>query len=205
MIRITVSYGSYQLDISVPAQSTLGDLKRVLAHETGLEPEKQRLLFGGKEMDDEESLQVAGVTEMSKVVLVEEPDCKERKLEETKRKQCKSEAYRAVAVVREDVDKLSDKVAALERSVHRGTKVAEKEFVALSELLMLQLLKLDSIEAEGEAKVQRRIEVGRIQGLLDALDNLKMRNSMPVATEWEAFAPTPRLSTKITEDWELFD
>ena len=43
--------------------------------------------------------------------------------------------------------------------MHKGTKVAEKEFVVLTELLMMQLLKLDSIEAEGEAKVQRRIEV----------------------------------------------
>lgn len=38
-------------------------------------------------------------------------------------------------------------------------KVAPKEFDVLSELLMLQMLKLDGIEAEGEAKVQRRNEV----------------------------------------------
>lgn len=44
-------------------------------------------------------------------------------------------------------------------TVHGGAKVAEKEFVILPELLMRQLLKLDSIEAEGEAKVQRRTEV----------------------------------------------
>lgn len=37
--------------------------------------------------------------------------------------------------------------------------MAEKEFVVLIELLMVQLLKLDTIEADGEAKVQRRIEV----------------------------------------------
>lgn len=34
----------------------------------------------------------------------------------------------------------------------------EKELVILTELLMEQLLKLDTIEADGEAKVQRRIE-----------------------------------------------
>ena len=44
--------------------------------------------------------------------------------------------------------------------MHGGTKVAEKEFLVLTELLMVQLLKLDGIEAaEGEAKVQRRTEV----------------------------------------------
>ena len=37
--------------------------------------------------------------------------------------------------------------------------MTDKEFVVLTELLMMQLLKLDSIEADGEAKVQRRIEV----------------------------------------------
>lgn len=39
------------------------------------------------------------------------------------------------------------------------TKVAEKEFVVSTELLMRQLLKLDGIEAEGEAKMQRKAEV----------------------------------------------
>lgn len=43
--------------------------------------------------------------------------------------------------------------------MHAGTKAADKEFVVLTELLMVQLLKLDSIEAEGEAKMQRKFEV----------------------------------------------
>lgn len=47
----------------------------------------------------------------------------------------------------------------MERAVSGGSKVVDKEFAVLTELLMVQLLKLDGIEAEGEAKVQRRIEV----------------------------------------------
>jgi len=39
------------------------------------------------------------------------------------------------------------------------TMVEDKEFSILTELLMVQLLKLDSIAADGEAKVQRRAEV----------------------------------------------
>jgi len=50
-------------------------------------------------------------------------------------------------------------VVALETTVFGGTKVEDKEFSILTELLMLQLLKLDSIAADGEAKVQRRVEV----------------------------------------------
>lgn len=43
--------------------------------------------------------------------------------------------------------------------VHDGTKVEEKKFVEPTELLMRQLLKLDGIEAQGEARVQRKAEV----------------------------------------------
>ena len=47
----------------------------------------------------------------------------------------------------------------LEKSVLGGRKVEDKEFVVLTELLMMQLLKLDGIEAEGEARAQRKAEV----------------------------------------------
>ena len=50
-------------------------------------------------------------------------------------------------------------MVALEATVNGGTTVEDKEFVVLIELLMRQLLKLDGIEAEGEAKVQRRVDV----------------------------------------------
>lgn len=40
-----------------------------------------------------------------------------------------------------------------------GTRVSDKEFSTCTELLMRQLLKLDSIQAEGEAKLQRKAEV----------------------------------------------
>ncbi|XP_058110326.1 BAG family molecular chaperone regulator 4 [Magnolia sinica] len=222
MIKIKVSHGSYQHDISVPAQATFGDLKRLLTQETGLEPQEQRLLFRGKEKDDEECLHMVGVKDMSKVILLEDPASKERKLEEMKMDQGISRACEAVARVRAEVNKLAEKVLALEAVVHRGTRVAEKEFVVLTELLMMQLLKLDSIEAEGEAKVQRRIEVRRVQNLVEMLDVLKARNSNPfssssnsvsVTTKWETFdsgvgslsAPRPMPSpTKITHDWEQF-
>ena len=44
-------------------------------------------------------------------------------------------------------------------TVNGGTKVVDSQFTMLSELLMRELLKLDTVEAEGEAKVQRKIEV----------------------------------------------
>ncbi|XVE79838.1 hypothetical protein DITRI_Ditri14bG0088700 [Diplodiscus trichospermus] len=159
MIKIKVSHGSYHHDIAVPAQSTFGDLKRVLAQETGLETKEQRLLFQGKEKDDEECLHIAGVKDMSKVVLLEDPASKERKLEEMKRNQGVLKACEEIAKVRSEIDKLSEKVVALEAIVRGGARVEDKEFLVLTELLMVQLLQLDTIKADGEAKVQRRVEV----------------------------------------------
>lgn len=86
-----------------------GDLKRVLAHETGLEPNEQRLLFRGKEKDDNEFLHMAGLEDMSKVILMEDPASKERKLEEMKKNQHK--AYEAIVKIRAEVDNLSNKVS----------------------------------------------------------------------------------------------
>ncbi|CAK9164178.1 unnamed protein product [Ilex paraguariensis] len=219
MIKIKVSHDSYHHDVTVPAQSTFGDLKRVLAQETGLEPKEQRLLFRGKEKEDDECLHIAGVKEMSKVILLEDPASKERKLQEMKKNQGNINAFERVARIRSEVGKLSEKVVALETAVQNGIKVSEKELVVLTELLMVLLLELDGIEAEGEARVQRRLEVRRVQSLVDALDNLKARNSsnsnsVSVTTKWRALdsgvgslsAPKPlQSSTKITQDWEQFD
>lgn len=50
-------------------------------------------------------------------------------------------------------------MSALQAVVNGGTKVEDKQIVYLTEMLMRQLLKLDSIEAEGEGKMQRKQEV----------------------------------------------
>nr|4HWH_A Chain A, BAG family molecular chaperone regulator 4 [Arabidopsis thaliana]4HWH_B Chain B, BAG family molecular chaperone regulator 4 [Arabidopsis thaliana]4HWH_C Chain C, BAG family molecular chaperone regulator 4 [Arabidopsis thaliana]4HWH_D Chain D, BAG family molecular chaperone regulator 4 [Arabidopsis thaliana]4HWH_E Chain E, BAG family molecular chaperone regulator 4 [Arabidopsis thaliana] len=86
-------------------------------------------------------------------------------------------AIAAVNAVTGEVDKLSDRVVALEVAVNGGTQVAVREFDMAAELLMRQLLKLDGIEAEGDAKVQRKAEVRRIQNLQEAVDKLKARCS----------------------------
>ncbi|KAK2987923.1 hypothetical protein RJ640_003401 [Escallonia rubra] len=60
--------------------------------------------------------------------------------------------------VRLEVDILSEQVTALQTVVCGGSKVEEKDIVFVTEMLMRQLLKLDGIEAEGEAKQQRKME-----------------------------------------------
>ncbi|KAK4582350.1 hypothetical protein RGQ29_025510 [Quercus rubra] len=157
-IKVTVCHGPAHHVLHVPAHSTFGDIKNAVVQKTGLEAKDQRLLFRGKEKEDEEHLHIAGVKDRSKILLLENPASKERKLEEIRKNNEISKACEAVAGVRAEVDKLSERVAALEGAVNGGTKVEEKEFVVLTELLMRQLLKLDGIEAEGEAKMQRKAE-----------------------------------------------
>lgn len=45
-----------------------------------------------------------------------------------------------------------------------GKNVDEKKIAFLTEMLMRQLLKLDGIDAEGEGKVQRKMEVSMLFG-----------------------------------------
>ncbi|CAN4101859.1 unnamed protein product [Withania somnifera] len=218
MTKIKVSYDSCYHDVIVPAESTFGNLKKVLCDRTGLHPSVQRLLFQGKEKDENEYLHIAGVKDMSKLILMEDPASKEMK-----KIQDISVSCEAIARVRVEVDKLSHTVVAIEEAMQRGTRVEDREVIAVTELFMVQLLTLDSIEAEGEARTQRRKEVHRIQSFVDKLDNFKARNfnlvsnctgtNSMVTTKWEKFdsgigslnAPNQlHQSTEITQESQLF-
>lgn len=224
-VRLRVSHGPVLRDVFVPPQATFGELKRVLAQTTGLEPERQRLFFRGKEKRDNEFLHASGAKDGAKLLLLEKhvPANVEQKVEPVMMDESMMRACEAVVRVRSEVDKLSAKVCELEKNVLAGRKVEDKEFVVLTELLMVQLLKLDGIEAEGEARAQRKAEVRRVQNLVETLDKLKARNANPfsdsakavsVSTEWETFengmgslnAPPARFSsTQNDTDWEQFD
>ncbi|KAL0431607.1 UNVERIFIED_CONTAM: BAG family molecular chaperone regulator 2 [Sesamum radiatum] len=80
MITIRVSTVSQWHDISVRATSTFGELKIILSVLTNLEAEEQRILFKGKEREDDEHLHMVGVRDKDKVLMLEDPAVKERKL-----------------------------------------------------------------------------------------------------------------------------
>ncbi|OIV90135.1 hypothetical protein TanjilG_01589 [Lupinus angustifolius] len=80
MIAIRVSTMSQLHEISIEATSTFGELKMILSLITRLEPREQRLLFKGKERDDNEFLHMIGVRDKDKVLLLEDPAIKEKKL-----------------------------------------------------------------------------------------------------------------------------
>ncbi|KAL2552461.1 Ubiquitin-like superfamily protein [Forsythia ovata] len=80
IITIKISNVSQWHDISVKATSTFGELKMLLSLLTNLEPKEQRLLFKGKERENHEYLHMVGVRDKDKVLLLEDPAIKERKL-----------------------------------------------------------------------------------------------------------------------------
>ncbi|KAL7136190.1 hypothetical protein ABFS83_10G012800 [Erythranthe nasuta] len=196
---IKVSHELNEHEVAVPSGSTFGYLKSAIHQKTGLNPETHKLLFRGKEKDDDEDLQTAGVKDGSKLLLVEDKTCNNEEPEEVKETVVVvSRGGEAVAEVRREVDKLSDQISAVQAVVDSGTKVDNKDIVYLTEMLMRQLLKLDGIEAEGEGKVQRKMEVRRVQSFVETMDVLKSRNSnplsngynnVPVTTKWETFEP----------------
>ncbi|XP_061365844.1 BAG family molecular chaperone regulator 2-like [Gastrolobium bilobum] len=79
MITVRVSTVSQWHDISIEATSTFGELKMILSLVTSMEPREQRLLFRGKEKDDNEFLHMVGVRDKDKVLLLEDPAIKEKK------------------------------------------------------------------------------------------------------------------------------
>lgn len=151
-----------------------GELENLLARDT--QPKDQRLYIQRSNGDEMETLHMSCLKDVSKLLFMCYPASKERKMEVQNTAEI-LKACEAVSEIRAEVDKLSQRVSSLQASVQSGIKVDEKEFIISTELLMVQLLKLDSVEADGEAKVQRKNEVRRIQRYVDQLDALKQRNS----------------------------
>ncbi|KAL6534405.1 hypothetical protein OROHE_013330 [Orobanche hederae] len=186
-LKINVSHGLNDHEVAVPSNSSFGDLKSVIVQKFGLNPETHKLLFRGTEKEDDEDLQTAGVKDNSKVLLMENMTPEPKKSDEVKESEVGphpsvignviSRGAEAIAEIRKEVDNLADQVSALQAVVDSGTKVDDKYIIYLTEMLMRQLLKLDGIEAEGEGKVQRKMEVRRVQNFVEAMDVVKLRNS----------------------------
>ncbi|KAF7801576.1 BAG family molecular chaperone regulator 2-like [Senna tora] len=78
-ITIRVSIMSHCHHISIQPTSTFGELKMILSLVTSLEPKEQRILFKGKERDDDEYLHMVGVQDKDKVLLLQDPALMEKK------------------------------------------------------------------------------------------------------------------------------
>lgn len=178
-IRVRVKYGSIYHEIPINSQATFGDLKKMLSGPTGLHHEDQKLYYKDKERDSKLFLDMVGVKDKSKLVLVEDPISQEKRYLEMRKTVKLEKAAKSISQISLEVDRLSAQVSALESVISKGGRVAEKEVVNLIEQLMNELIKLDGIVADGDVKLQRKMQVKRVQKYVETLDMLKVKNSTP--------------------------
>ncbi|KAL0317745.1 UNVERIFIED_CONTAM: BAG family molecular chaperone regulator 1 [Sesamum angustifolium] len=188
-IRVRVKYGSIYHELRINSQATFGELKKMLTGPTGLHHQDQKLFYKDKERDSKAFLDSAGVKDKSKIVLQEDPISQEKRYLEMRKNAKMEKAAKSISEISLEVDRLAGEVSALESVISKGGKVAEKDVVNLIELLMNQLLKLDGIIADGDVKLQRKMQVRRVQKYVETLDMLKIKNSMP-PTNQVPFQPT---------------
>ncbi|XP_072968971.1 BAG family molecular chaperone regulator 1-like [Typha angustifolia] len=214
-IRVKVKYAGVYHEIYISSQASFGELKKALSARTGLHPDDQKLVFKDKERDSKAFLDISGIKDRSKIVLLEDPTAKAKRLLEMRRTDKLEKAARSISRISLEVDKLASKVSALETIVSKGGKVVENDVIHLTELLMNELVKLDAIVADGEVKVQWRIQVKRVQRYVEMLDAIKAKNATAKANEQakangqanqqqqRQFQP-PR-QVVVTTKWETFD
>ena len=96
--------------------SCAGQLKKLLAPRTGLQPADQQLSYRGRPRGNAEYLDACGVKNKSKMALAEDPASLERRYIERQKNARIETANRAIGAVALEVDKLADQVPI--RSVH---------------------------------------------------------------------------------------
>ncbi|KAG4939719.1 hypothetical protein JHK86_045860 [Glycine max] len=178
-IRVRVKYGSIYHEVNISSQATFGELKKMLSGPTGLHHEDQKLLYKDKERDSKAFLDMVGVKDKSKIVLMEDPISQEKRLLERRKNAKMEKAAKSISEISLEIDRLAGRVSAFESIISKGGKVVETDVHNLIELLMNQLLKLDGIMADGDVKLQRKMQVKRVQKYVETLDVLKVKNSMP--------------------------
>ncbi|TKW11585.1 hypothetical protein SEVIR_6G241800v4 [Setaria viridis] len=180
-IRVKVKCNGVYHEIYINSQASFGELKKLLSEKTGLHPDDQKVVYKDKERDSKAFLDMAGVKDRSKMLMLEDPAAKAKRLLEERRTNKAERAAKAIARVALDVGKLAAKVSALETIVSKGGKVVDADVVALTEALMNELVKLDSIAADGEVKEQRRAQEKQVQKHVESLDAIRAKNKTAAA------------------------
>lgn len=188
-IKVRVKYGSTYHDISISCQASFGELKKMLADHTGLHPLDQKLTYKKKERDSKAYLDVAKVKDGSKMVLVEDIASKERRCLEMLRNAKMEKSSKSLSQISLEVDKLVDKVKALETTVCRRGKVQQMDVDDLTGLLMTCLVKLDEVAAIGDLRLQKTMLEKKVQKHIETLDAMKLQNKMTRSNNGENKIP----------------
>ncbi|KAG7533890.1 BAG domain [Arabidopsis thaliana x Arabidopsis arenosa] len=175
LIRVRIKYGAVYHEINISPQASFGELKKMLTGPTGIHHQDQKLMYKDKERDSKAFLDVSGVKDKSKMVLIEDPISQEKRFLEMRKIAKTEKASKAISDISLEVDRLGGRVSAFEMVTKKGGKIAEKDLVTVIELLMNELIKLDAIVAEGDVKLQRKMQVKRVQNYVETLDVLKVK------------------------------
>ncbi|WOK95184.1 BAG family molecular chaperone regulator 1-like [Canna indica] len=178
-IRVKVKHGAVCHEIYISAQASFGELKKELSAKTGLHPLDMKLMYKGKVRESTAFLDTAGVKDKSKVVVEEDPTARAKRLLELRKTEKMERAAKSISAISVEVDRLASKVSALEAIVNKGGKVVENDVTNLTDSLMNELIKLDAIVADGDAKLQRRMQIKRVQRYVETLDAIKIKKSTP--------------------------
>ncbi|XP_028767524.1 BAG family molecular chaperone regulator 1 [Neltuma alba] len=202
-IKIRVKFGSTYQEIRISSQASFGELKKMLAEPTGLHPQDQKIFFKRKERDSKSYLDEVKVKDGSKMEVVEDIESRERRALETLKLSKKNKSSKALNEIILDIDKYAREVSALEASSSKGEIIAEMDVDNLIDSLMRILIKLDEVvAAEGDLKLQRKEQVGRVQKQIESLDKLK---EPPNYSKLQKQPLKHSESFIVTTKWETFD
>ncbi|XP_073159427.1 BAG family molecular chaperone regulator 2-like [Henckelia pumila] len=185
-IRVRVKYGSIYHEIRISSQASFGELKKMLSGPTGLHHQDQKLFYKDKERDSKAFLDTVGVKDKSKLVLQEDPISQEKRFLEMRKTAKMEKSAKYISEISLEVDRLAGQVSLFETIISKGAKVDDKDLTKLIESLMNQLIKLDGIPADGDVKLQRKMQVRRVQKYVEALDVLKIKIATPTSNVSQA-------------------
>ncbi|XP_020258447.1 BAG family molecular chaperone regulator 3-like, partial [Asparagus officinalis] len=225
-VRVKVKYDSVCYEIYLSSQSTFGELKKLLAERTGVHWEEQKILYKEREREGREFLDVCGVKDKSKMVMGAEEAVGGRRTGFTGRSEkdtvgrgegrggreflgCVRSGRQSSKMVIGVVTHRSAAVSDVESTISKGKKVADEDLSSLIEQLMTQLVKLDAIVAEGDLKLQKRVQIRRIQKYVETLDLLKIKNAktstIKPQLQHNQRQNKQQASIVVTAEWEMFD
>ncbi|CAL9104782.1 BAG family molecular chaperone regulator 1-like [Musa acuminata AAA Group] len=199
-IRVKVKFGAVYHEIYISSQATFGDLKMAVSARTGVHPLDMKLMYKSKERDSTAFLDIAGVKDKSKVVLVEDPTAQAKRLLEIRKTDKMEKAAKSISAISLEVDRLATKVSALEAIANKGGRVVDNDVTNLTESLMNELIKLDTVVADGDVKLQRKMQIKRVQKYVETLDAIKIKNATPRAKDQPRPTQHP---VQAQQRWEL--
>lgn len=90
-----------------------GELKKMLSGLTGLHHQDQKLFYKDKERDSKAFLDMVGVKDKSKIVLVEDPISQEKRLLEIRKNAKMEKAAKSISEISLEVDRLAGRVCTM--------------------------------------------------------------------------------------------